>query len=224
MRTRIVLAVACIALAAAGCSQNQQQSSTPQASGAATTAPANTTGLPLPANASVIDARDLHQTVNPSQEKGSAFQSLAQGTYVGHEVVASTPATVEDLDKWLATVAPPEGYKAVNSSSSISQAVHKYGISYVAFVSGNNKGATIVVMDPKTVSTKLGPVLAVLDRYNAMPAQLKAGMDAQVKARTGQSISEMMDKSAPLGATVSALNDFRNSDNRAIILISAEKQ
>jgi hypothetical protein len=34
----------------------------------------------------------------------------------------------------------------------------------------------------------------------------------------------MLDKSAPLGATVSALQDFHNSNNRAIILITAEKQ
>lgn len=224
MRTRIVLAMACIAFAAAGCSQHQQQASAPQASGAATAGLTNTTGLPLPDNASIVDSRDLNQTVNPQQNTGSAFQSLAKGTYVGHEVVASTPATVDDLDKWLATVAPPQGYKAVNSSQSIQNAVHKYGVSYVAFISGNNKGATIVVMDPKAVSTRLGPVLAVLDKYNAMPAGMRAGMDAQVKARTGQSVSEMLDKSAPLGATISALQDFRNSNNRAIILITAEKQ
>jgi hypothetical protein len=224
MRTRLLIAAACMALLAAGCSKGQQQTSAPEATASAATALTNTTGLPLPDAASVIDARDFHQTIDPAQEQGTAMASLGKGNYAGHEVVASSLQSTADLDKWLATVAPPAGYTKANTPSSIQSAVNRYGISYVAFISGNSKGATIVVMDPKMISTKLGPVLAVLDKYNSMPPPLRAGMDAQVKQRTGQSISEMMDKSAPLGAAIAAVNEFRNSDKRAIILISAEKQ
>ncbi|HZV79164.1 MAG TPA: hypothetical protein VFF60_06055 [Candidatus Binatus sp.] len=222
MRNRLLLLTACIAFALGGCSKGQQQTNAPQPEASASGLP-NTTGLPLPDNATIVDARDIHQTINPSQQ-GTALTSLANGNYAGHEVVASTAASVEDLSKWLDTVTPPQGYTKANSPSSVQSTAHRYGINYVAFVSGNTKGATIVVMDPHTVATKLGPVLAVIDKYNSMPAPLRQSMDTQVKARTGQSITEMLDKSAPLGAAIAAMQDFRTSNNRAIILISAEKQ
>ncbi|MBV8172673.1 MAG: hypothetical protein JO219_12155 [Candidatus Eremiobacteraeota bacterium] len=222
MTYRLLLLTAVVAFALGGCSKGEQQTNAPQPGATATLG--NTTGLPLPDNATIVDARDIHQTINPSQEGGTAVTSLAKGSYVGHEVVASTPATVDDLDKWLATVAAPQGYNKANTPANVAATAHKYGISYVAFVSGNSKGATIVIMDPHTVAMKLGPVLSVIEKYNAMPEPLRQSMDAQVKARTGQSISEMLDKSAPLGAAVAAMSDFRTSNNRAIILVTAEKQ
>jgi len=225
MKTRILIAAAsiavgCVVVSTIGCSKGQQQTSGPTVS-----APplANTTGLPLPDTAVVIDARQFHQTIDPSQEKGTAVSSLGKGNYDGNEVVASSTASTDDLNKWLTTVNPPAGYTRANIPASVATTVQHYGISYVVFVNGNSKGATVIVMDPKTVNAKLGPVLKVLDSYNSLPPAMRAGMDSQVKARTGQSISEMMDKSAPLGAAIAAVNEFRNSDKRAIILVTAQK-
>jgi hypothetical protein len=225
MKTRILIAatsiaVGCIALSTIGCSKGQQQTSGPAASAPAL---ANTTGLPLPDTAVVIDARQFHQTIDPSQEKGTAISSLGKGNYDGNEVVASSTASTDELNKWLTTVNPPAGYTRANIPANVATTVQRYGISYVVFTSGNSKGATVIVMDPKTVNAKLGPVLRVLDSYSSLPPQMRAGMDSQVKARTGQSISEMMDKSAPLGAAIAAVNEFRNSDKRAIILVTAQK-
>src|SRR5215470_3742055 len=224
MRNRIALLFACAALVAAGCAKNNQSASGP-AEGQSPGALANNTDLPLYEGAVVIDARQFQQTVDPSKDKSSPFASLGPGTYLGKESVASTPATVADLDKWLDQqgAAPPSGYKKQNVPSSVASTAHRYGIDFVAFTSGNSKGATIIVMDPKLVTAKLGPVLKMLENYQNMPEPLKQGMDQQVKARTGWTISEMTDRSAPLGAAIAAMNEFKNSDKRAIILVSAEK-
>jgi len=224
MRNRIAILFACAALVAAGCAKSGQTASGP-AEGQSPGALANNTDLPLYEGAVVIDARQFQQTVDPSKDKSSPFASLGPGTYVGKESVASTPATVADLEKWLDQqgASPPSGFKKQNVPAKVSSTAHKYGIDFVAFTSGNSKGATIVVMDPKLVTAKLGPVLNMLQSYNNMPAPLKQGMDSQVKQRTGISISELTDRSAPLGAAIAAMNDFKNSDKRAIILVSAEK-
>jgi hypothetical protein len=223
MMNRAVIACVCASLVIAGCAKNQQTAGPAQnqSPGAMT----NTTDLPLYEGAVVIDSRQFQQTVDPSKDKTSAFSGLAKGAYAGKEVVASSPATVADLDAWLEKqgAAPPAGYTKQNVPASVATTAHKYGVDFVAFVSGNNKGATIVVMDPKIVTAKLGGVLKVLEQYNSLPAPLKQGMDSQVKQRTGWSITELTDKSAPLGAAIAAMNDFKNSDKRAIILVSAEK-
>ena len=109
-------------------------------------------------------------------------------------------------------------------NETLASLTHRYGIDFVAFQNGSNKGATLVVMDPKTVTAKLGPVLTVIKQYNAMPLPVRQSMDNQVKQRTGVSISEAMDRSAPLGAALAAVNAFKDSDKRAIIIITAEKQ
>jgi hypothetical protein len=223
MTNRFAIACMCISLLVAGCAKNQQTTNPAgnQSPGALT----NTTELPLYEGAVVIDTRQFEQMVDPAKDKSSPFARLGKGTYTGHEVVASTPATVADLDTWLAQqgAAPPSGYTKQNVPASVEATTHKYGIDFVAFVSGTNKGATIVVMDPKLVTAKLGGVLKALQQYSSLPAPLRQGMDSQIKQRTGWSITELMDKSAPLGAAIAAMNDFKDSDKRAIILMSAQK-
>jgi hypothetical protein len=227
MNYRLFAAAACAALLAAGCANKQEQTSAPAGGASPATTLTNTTGLPLIADAVIIDTRDFHQMLDPTQQAGNPLASMGKGTYVGHEVVASSLTGDADLAKWLASVAasPPEGWKKSDpGGESVHAEARKYGVDYVAFVSGTNKGATIIVMDPKLVTTKLGPVLALLDRYNSMPLPMRQGIDAQVKQRTGMSISEMTDKSSPLGAAIGAVNEFKSSDKRAIILVSGEKQ
>lgn len=222
MRNRAIVIAACAALAVSGCAK---QGTAPTQGGSPSAAVANTTGLPLYEDATVIDSRQFQQTVDPAQDKQSPLSSLGKGTYAGHEVVASSTATVDDLNKWLAQQAaqPPQGYHTTAIPASITADAHRYGIDFVAFTAGTSKGATIVVMDPKLVSSKLGAVLTVLQQYNNMPEPLKRGMDTSIKQRTGWSISELTDPSGPLGAAIAAMQEFKGSDKRAIILVSAQK-
>jgi hypothetical protein len=224
-----LVASACLALSMCACAGNQQQASAPQSAAPAAML-TNDTGLPLPQDASIIDSRVFHQTIDPAQGSGSALAAAGKGTYTGHEVIASSNATEADLATWLATVPAPAGMKKTDTGSKVKvgadtldSVAHRYGIDYVAFVSPSGKGATVVVMDPKIVTTKLGPVMSLLDKYNALPASMRQAMDGQIKQHTGFSIAELTDKSAPLGAAIAAVNQFRNSDKRAIILVSGEK-
>ena len=224
MKNRSAIVVACAVLAVTGCAKGGQQATTP-AEGQSPAAMANNTDLPLYQDAVVIDSRQFAQTVDPAKDPTSALAKMGPGTYTAKEVVASTPATVADLEAWLKqqSTTPPAGYTVKNAPQSVAATAHKYGIDFVAFVSGNNKGATIIVMDPKLVTAKLGAVVTMLQGYNSLPAPMKQRMDSQVKQRTGWTISELTDRSAPLGAAIAAISEFKGSDKRAIILVSAEK-
>ena len=221
------LIAACVVASLAGCSKRQQAGPQPSPN------PTNVTGLPLPDNAVIVDAREFQQLVDPAAHSGSPLASLGKGTYTGHVVIAATPATQAELLSWLQQVAaqPPAGLVRSNApgaigagTQSLTSAAHRYGVDFVVFVGHpGSKGATIVVMDPKTVVAKLGPILTMLETYHAMPEALKQGMDAQVKKRTGVTISELTDRSAPLGAAIAAVDSFRGTDKRAIVLVSAEK-
>jgi len=218
MNGRAVFAIFSLSLSLIACSGNKQNvAQNPQP----TASLANETGLPLPENATIIDARAVHETIDPSQSSGSALAEAGKGTYNGHEVVASADASQQDLETWLASVPVPEGMKKTDPGAKIM--AHRYGIDYIAFVSPNGKGATVVVMDPKIVTGKLGAIVSMLDKYNSLPEPMRQAMDSQIKQRTGFSIAELTDKSAPVGAAINAVKEFRNSDKRAIILVSGEK-
>lgn len=224
MTNRFVIAFACVALVAAGCSRNQQQATAPGES-ASPAVVANTTDLPLYEGATVIHAGQFQQTLDPSKDPTSPFSSLGRGTYNGNTVVASSPAAVADLQKWLDQLrtSPPSGYRTVPMPSSVQSIARRYGIDFVPFVSGSTRGAFIVVMDPKVVTVRLGPVLRVLDQYNSLPAPLKRGMDSSIQRRTGWTISELTDQSAPVGAAIAAMSRFKDSNERAIVLVNAQR-
>ena len=220
--------VAALAILLISCASNQRQNAAPVST--PTNALTNDTGLPLPENATIIDSRKYQQTIDPSEQSGSAFAAAGKGTYDGHEVIASSSASYQDLAKWLESVPAPAGMKKTDvggkikvDSSTLDEVVHKYGIDYAAFVDKSGKGATVVVMDPKTVTKKLGVVLTALQRYNTLPEAMRQAMDEQIKQRTGFSVAELTDKSAPLGAALAAMSEFRDSDARAIILLSGER-
>lgn len=230
MNHRTLFGAAWLALLLAACSGNQQRNAPPANAPQSAAALANDTGLPLPENASIVDSRPFSQTIDPTQMSGSSLAAAGKGTYNGHEVIASSSQSEQDLSKWLASVPVPQGMTKTDQGAKIKvgadtldSIAHRYGINYVAFSSPAGKGATVVVMDPKIVTSKLGWVVSALDKYNALPAPMKSAMDNQIKQRAGFSIAELTDKSAPLGAAISAINEFRDSDKRAVILLSAEK-
>jgi len=224
-----LIAVTWLALLLAACAGNQRQNAAP-VSTPTNAAITNDTGLPLPENATIIDSRKFVQTIDPAEQSGSALAAAGKGTYNGHKVIAASSATDQDLVKWLASVPAPAGMKKTDAgakikvdSRTLDEVVHTYGIDYVAFVSQSGKGATVVVMDPKIATNKLGVVLTALERYNSLPAAMRQAMDEQIKQRTGFSVAELTDTSAPLGAALAAMSEFRNSDARAIILLRGER-
>ena len=139
MRKRMFAAAVCIALLTAGCSQQQQTASQ------ATSPPANVTGLPLFPGAAVVSAREFHRVVDSSNQSRSLV-ALPSGSYTGHEIVASTTATQQDLIAWLQQVGaqPPAGLKKSDRAANLTAggetlqaAAHRYGIDFAAFIGPN---------------------------------------------------------------------------------------
>ncbi len=216
-------------LAAAGCSGNSHEA-------ASTPAPApsiaNPVDFPLYANAHVLAAKNYTETINTAGNATSAAAlSQGAGTYTGHEVVASTPASFAQLSAWLHGLGakPPHGYTTATASSLDRARVqaHRVGLDFAAFQTqknGKNVGMLVVVMDPALVSTKLGPVLDLIGRYRMLPSAMRSQIDSQVQSRIGMSVSDAMQPDSPVGAALSALDQFQHSNARGILLIDAAKQ
>jgi hypothetical protein len=212
---RRLAAMLCAAFALAACSSQQgQQASTP--------APApsivNPVDFPLYTNAHVLSTRDYTQSVNTASSATSASAlSEGNGTYTGREVIAATPASFSELSAWVHALAakPPQGYTvapAVNLNEARVQA-NKVGLDFAAFQTernGKRVGLLVVVMDPTRLTTKLGPILDLVGKYRLLPAAMRSPIDERVKNRVGMSVSEAMQPDSPVGAALSALDEFQH--------------
>ncbi|MGZ3502990.1 MAG: hypothetical protein ACXWNK_15475 [Vulcanimicrobiaceae bacterium] len=230
MKRRLAAAL-CAAVALAACSSQQSQQGA-----SATPAPApsiaNPVDFPLYTNARVIASRNYTQTLNTTNSATSASAlSEGNGTYAGHEVIAATPASFAQLSEWVHAInaKPPEGY-TVAPTVDLSQArvqANKVGLDFAAFQTergGKKVGLLVVVMDPTRLTTKLGPVLDLIGKYRLLPATMRAPIDQRVKERVGMSVTEAMQPDSPVGAALSALDEFQHSNARGIVLIDATKQ
>lgn len=229
MKRSLVL-VAVLLLAA--CSQSSQSA---QSTSQVTPGPAgtNSTDFPLYEGSTVIASRDWTQSVNSStaaSERGVFAQGA--GTYTGHDVIAHTPATVEQLRAWLdaMTKAPPAGYTAVSSGSGMDQARNRaqsFGLDFNVFQktdNGKKHHLIVIAIDPKALQGKAGPMLGFINKYKMLPSSLRDPIDAQAKQRTGFSISEALSPDTPIGASLGALDQLRSSGERGIVLVDATKQ
>ena len=181
---------------------------------------ANPTDFPLAADVKILDAKPFNQTISSSQ--GAAGTPIAQGagTYSGHSVIAQSSASLADVKAWLVKVenAPPAGYAHVSNAQhpKAVEVAAKYGVTYAVFKKGS-KGVVIAVIDPKLAHDKLGFILGLVDKYQALPESMRAPIDDQVKKQTGMSVTEALDPSAPVGMTVEALRAVNGSNNPAIV-------
>ncbi|HEY8312560.1 MAG TPA: hypothetical protein VIG51_00175 [Candidatus Baltobacteraceae bacterium] len=228
---RLLASSLCCAVALGACSSQQGR----QANNAAPSpAPsiANPIAFPLYANARVLSTKAYTQTVNTAGTATSASAlSEGGGTYSGHEVVAATPSSFVQLTDWVHALdaKPPQGYTtapAVDLNQARAQA-KRFGLDFAAFQTqqnGKKVGLLVVVMDPARVTTKLGPVLDLIGKYRMLPGAMRSGIDSQVKSRTGMSVTEAMQPDSPIGAALSALDEFQHSNQRGILLIDATKQ
>jgi hypothetical protein len=228
-RTLVVVTISFAVASVIGCSGRPSGQGT-AAGPAAGTNPAkpatvtNPTDFPLAADDKILDAKPFNQTI--SSQSGTLFTQGA-GTYAGHSVIAQSSGSLADVKSWLVKIeqSPPAGYTYVASAAQPSsiEAAGKFGVTYAVFRNGA-KGAVVAVIDPRQAQDKLQIVLAAVDKYKMLPAELRTSIDENVKAKLGVSVSEALDPSAPLGMTVEALRTISGSDNPAIVEIDAIKQ
>ena len=229
---QLLLAVA--AFAAVGLSSCSKGTSVPAGSQAlpveSAVAPQNTTTFPLYQGAVVIVAKGFTQNVSAGQNATGVLAS-GSGTYAGNEVVAGSDASLAQLESWLrdSESKPPSGYVAVaipQSMSTIHSVALKSGMDFAIFHDTTNPkhGLVVVALDPQTANRKLGPALTAVSTYQSLPAPLKQSIDAQLKQRYGYTVGEFVEPGSPLGSAAGAMKDFKDKNERAIIIIDATKQ
>ncbi|HEX8805915.1 MAG TPA: hypothetical protein VF741_03155 [Candidatus Aquilonibacter sp.] len=214
------LSAAALILLVSGCSQSgQSSSSTSSTSESSPAAEAtNPIDFPLYNGSTVLSARDWHGTA------GSTAVS-------GREVIAESGASLSDLEGWVHDIStnPPQGYAVAASGSSVDTA-HRHaealGLQFQVFShqdNGKNRELVVVVLDPTLFEEKAGPVLSLIDKYSMLPQSLRDPIDAQVKARTGFTVSQALDPSQPIGAALAAARTLRDSGQRGVVLVDAAK-
>ena len=223
-------------LAVTACSGNKSAGASGDAAaqgGSPAAAPTNSSDFPLYQGATVISSKDFSQKVDASSVKmaGGAL-SQGSGTYAGHEVVAETNASLDDLAKWLtaAQTTPPQGFTIPAGGAQVASAreqAKKYGIDFVPFVkdeNGKKHGYIVIAMDPATLNTKLGATIVMIEKFRSLPDALKGPIDTQLKQRIGISGSEALDPASPLGAALTAYDEVKSTNSRAIVVVDAAKQ
>lgn len=222
------LVALCAAGILAGCSSGGGGSAT---RGTPPPALGNPTGFPLYSNAKIISAKSFTQIVHADTTSPNSVFAQGNGTYGGHEVIASSAASFSALSRWLDGVngAPPNGYTAVESQSNPGEQTQaqRYGLDYAVFKrkTGNaTRGVLVIVMDPQRVNQRFGTILGMIDKYKALPSVLRGPIDDQAKARFGMTITEATQPDSPIGAALSALGELEHRQSRGIVVLDAQKQ
>jgi hypothetical protein len=220
------MTLAAVAALCAGCSGTGGKS-TASAPRATAGSIANPTDFPMAPDAKILDAKPFNQVIVTSQGPGGTTLSQGAGTYHGHSVIAQSTASLADVKAWLTKLeaAPPAGYVYVAEAQhpdAVSVA-NRYGVTFGVFKRGA-KGAVIAVIDPRQAHDKLGFMLDLVDKYRMLPASMRGPIDEETKKRTGMSVTEALDPSAPVGMTIEALREVNGSNDPAIVEVDAAKE
>jgi len=228
MQKRIAFAMAAVLLAA-GCSGQQNANQ----GGGQTPPPSlhNPLDFPLYPNASMVSSHAFTQNVQVASQTGQSIFEGGNGTYTGHEVIASTNAPFSQLASWLDRLitSPPDGYAAVETGQNPqarTQAL-QYGLDYATFKKKDGtreRGLLIIVMDPQRVNEKFGRILGMIAKYRALPGVMRAPIDNEAKARIGMTITEATQPDSPIGAALAALDQFQHKSARGIVMLDAVKR
>ena len=134
----------------------------------------------------------------------------------GYEVLAGSDASFGTLAAW-----------AQHFGAHGTAQTREYGFEYGAFTRGsgkNKRDVLVVVMDPKIVDRQLGFVLGSIENYRSLPGFMRGPIDAQVKQRIGITLSQAMDPTQPIGATLGALSEFDKRNSRGIVILDTVRR
>jgi hypothetical protein len=225
---RTAFALFALALIAAcsgqqGAQQRQEQAASP--------GPVrNPVDFPLYPGAHVLSAHPFTQVVQADNAGGQSVFTAGNGTYRGHEVIASSSAEFAQLSDWVGQVAasPPPGYSAMETGENPQERTQaaRYGFDYAAFVktaNGHKTGVLVIALDPQQMNKRFGAVLGMIAKYRSLPAVMRQPIDEQAKARIGMTLSEATQPNSPIGAALAALDQFENTNSRGIVLLDATK-
>lgn len=230
MKFRNLFLVVGLAATLTACSNGTRGENAAGSPGPAAT---NSVAFPMFDGASVLSAREWHQTISSRPGIGdNALLSQGPGTYDVRDVVAGTQALMPALETWLQNLdsTPPNGYSSVMHGSGV-DAVRSHtrnlGIDFDVFQgtqNGKRHAVVVLVVDPQTLDEKAGPMLGVVGKFKLLPQSLRDTIDSQAKKQTGFSVSEATNPDTPIGAAVGALAQLRDFGGHGVVLIDAVKQ
>lgn len=188
--------------------------------------------FPLYGGSRVLVAKSFTQVVNSSDTSYNGVLMGGNGTYKGNEQIASSPASFDQLRTWLhgLNAKLPSGYTVIQSAqyNEARSNVNRYGLDFALFQKADAgkppSGLLVIVMDPARVTKSLGPALPLISKYRSLPDFARKPIDDQVKAQTGFSVTEALQPESPIGLALSTLGEFAHSNQRAIMMVDAQKQ
>jgi hypothetical protein len=176
----------------------------------------------IPVGVAAFDQAEIARTL----KKNNPGKETEITPYKGNEVLLRSTATLAQLEAWLSKMraAPPQGLAVRDSGSSDTQ-LNDWGVEAATFGTQDKKREVFVlVMDPKKVYEKVGPAIDMIDKYKALPAMVRGGIESQVKKQLGISVDQMLDKSNPVGMALWGVKELHGSGQRAIVLLDAVKE
>lgn len=218
---------AALLIAACSSGQNARQ-------GVTTPAPSlrNPLDFALYPGASIVSVNAFTQKISVSNAGGSgSVFDAGNGTYTGHEVMAASAASFQDLSGWVSrlSASPPSGYTALETGGNpqAAEQAQRYGIDYASFArqqQGHRRGVLVIVMDPQRVNERFGRILGMVAKYRMLPQAMRGPIDNEARARFGMTISDAIRPESPIGAALASLDQFGRRDARGIVVIDAVKQ
>lgn len=229
MRTSVVCALT-LAVTAALAACSGQQGGGPSSS--PTPSLRNPLDFPLYQQSEILSVRAFTQKIQAQSASGDSVFAAGNGTYTGHEIVASSSAPFSDLSDWVDKIAatPPSGYASIETGGNPEehQQAVRYGIDYAIFQkktdATHRRGVLVIVMDPQRVTQRFGTLLGMISRYRSLPEVMRAPIDNEAKARIGMTLSEATAPESPIGAALSALNQLQSTNARGIVIVDATKR
>ena len=166
----------------------------------------------------------------PTGAKMLSSHDVLTPHFVGHDLIAASPQSLDDLSSWLTSMSatPPNGYTADDPAhlSELKKRIEPYGIRAAAFVhqvNGQPHGVLVLVFDPATVRQKAGILVSLASKYRALPPMLRDPVDAQIKKQSGMTGTELLAPSNPIGAVIESLDVLKAANERGVLIIDGTK-
>jgi hypothetical protein len=216
-------AVAAAALLCA-CGRETRQESAPQPRVAV-----NPSDFPLYPQATVVTVVPVSSAQIFAAMRASDPNADLPQNFRGHEVIAETGASMQQLGAWIARLraAPPHGlHKVTEKNGEANFGGNDRGIATGASFENASGDRTVFIIaaDPRKLHEAVGPAFALIENYQAVPGMLRGPLDDSAKKEFGYTISEMLDARSPVGAALATLKRMQSGNRRAILLIDESKE
>jgi hypothetical protein len=226
---RTVLAAALAATFVCGCARSAEQQTAKTAEHRTLENPST---FPLYPRSQVVTVVPVDSAQMFAAMKASDPKASLPRNFRGHEVIAETGASMDQLRAWVLGLknSPPSGFhKVVNrdgssSGTSFGSTQDKDAVGAQFETADGGRSVYVIAADPRKVHQALGPAFTLIDSYSAVPGVMRGAIDDQSKKQLGYSVTEMLDAKSPIGAVVATVKRMQSVDRRAILIIDESRK